>query len=158
MGMARGQVAFYCGMILIFGHFAAFALVWLNSSISPSSKSDIVAIIVPLTVASVTSAVLYAMKHGEIDLRRTPKVNAFFFLISTIVPLMFFIILLLGLYQLDGEGSVEDFKAYIVSFEAAFAGIFVVVTEALFSSHKDISDPNIPKDSNKNGSKQITPT
>ena len=132
----RGQVAFACGMMFIFGHFAAFVLVWANSSISPTAKNDITSIIVPITVASVTSAVLYAVKHAEIDLKNTPTVNPFFFLVSIIIPAMFFAVLLYGIFDLDGERSVDQFKLYIVAAEAMFGGVFVIVTEALFGSHK----------------------
>jgi hypothetical protein len=132
----KGQVSFVCGMMLLIGHFFAFVLVWSNSSISPLAKNDIIAILVPITVASVTSAVLYAAKHAEMDLKTTPPVNAFFLTVAIFVPAGFFMVLFWGLYSLDGERSVDDFKLFIVSAEAMFGGIFVVVTEALFSSSK----------------------
>lgn len=133
----KGQLAFVCGMILVIGHFITFILIWRNSSISPSAKSDIVAMIVPITAASVTSAVLYASKHSEIDLRATPPVNAFFIFVSIIIPLMLFSILMYGIFHMDGEGSVNDFKAFIISAEAMFGGLLVIVTEALFGTHAE---------------------
>lgn len=141
MRYTKGQVAFVCGMMLLFGHFAAFVLVWTNEAISPTSKNDIVAIIVPMTVASVASAVLYAMKHGEIDLRLTPKVNIFFLSMAIFVPIMFFAILLGGLWGLNGDPSVDTFKIYIVTAEATFGGLFVIVTEALFGGQPPPLDP-----------------
>ncbi len=134
----KGQVAFMCGMILIFGHFAAFLLVWANSSISPTAKNDIISIIIPITVASITSAVLYAVKHGEMNLKETPIVNPFFLVVSIVIPTMFFGLIFWGLIALDGEQSVKDFKLYIVSAEAAFGGVFVIVTEALFSTKSTV--------------------
>ena len=133
----RGYVAFACGMILIAGHFLSFGIVWLNSSISPTAKSDVIALIIPITVASVTSAILYAAQYSEIDLGATPKVNPFFLVVSIFIPLLFFAIILIGLANLDGEESVKNFKIFIVSAEAAFGGIFVIVTEALFGSRSE---------------------
>jgi hypothetical protein len=139
----RGQISFVCGMLLLIGHFLSFVLVWGNSAISPVAKSDIIAIIVPITVASVTSAVLYAAKHAEMDLKATPPVNAFFLTVAIIIPLGFFAVLFWGLYSLDGERAVDDFKLFIVTAEAMFGGIFVVVTEALFSSPHPVDGSSV---------------
>lgn len=134
--LRKGQLAFLCGTILLAGHALVFFFVWSNVNISPTSKNDMIAIILPLTVASAISAVLYAVKHGEIDLSKTAEVNGFFMLVVIGVPVVFFVILIWGIVSLDGDSGVDDFKIFIVSFEAAFGGIFTIATEALFGSPK----------------------
>ena len=140
----RGVLAFWGGIIVIFAHFFSLLIISSNSTISWSSKSDLYAIMLPITVASITSAVVYFLKHALIDPKNTPKTNAGYFLVTILLPAAAFVILGWKLYQLDGEPSVDNFKVFVVGFEAFFGVILAMTNESLFSS--PVKPPKVPDD------------
>ncbi|WP_036797272.1 hypothetical protein [Leisingera caerulea] len=133
----RGLIAMTFGFILLGGHAICYFVITSNDSVSPSSKSDVVAIFIPLTVAALTSAALYAVKHADIKLSETARANVFFAVFAIVVPLMFFYILVDGLWKLDGDQSVDDFKRYVVAAEAVFGGVFTIMSEAVFGKPRE---------------------
>lgn len=143
--LPRGMIAMWSGLLILAGNFLAFLSTYLNGSISPASKGDIIAIIVPVTVASLTSTVNYAMKNAEVDLKETPKANHLFTFFALVVPLIFLGILLTGIWNLDGDRSVADFKLMVVATQAMFGGVFALTVEGVFgTSRKKSQKPKTP--------------
>lgn len=130
--ISKGYIAAIAALTLLVGHIAMLLVLNAQTSIGGQAKTDIVGVIVPITVASLTSATIYVVKHAEIDLANTPKANLLFAAFAVILPLFTIVYIIFGMTQLVDDQSVSEFKRQVVAAEGFLGGSFVLVMDALF--------------------------